>query len=65
MAEPAPGKVWAFVAHKNGKLGGVASSELPRSDLKRFLGDFAADGYAITTVFSRPEYEALLKQLPL
>jgi hypothetical protein len=52
-------KPWGFVAHKNGRLGGVASAALDRDDLSDFLGDFAVDGYTITSVFSREEYLAL------
>lgn len=54
---------WAYVAHKNGQLAGVAVATMPKNDLGKFLGAFAADGFAITTVYSRAEYETMLKLL--
>lgn len=55
MSETTP---WAFIAHKDGYWAGVASSTLPKKDLREFLGDFAADGFSIMTVYSRDEYNA-------
>ena len=63
MDLPKPGEPWAFIAHKDGRWAGVAVGNLPKRDLKKFLGDFAADGFAIDTVFSREEYDAKLKTL--
>ena len=54
---------WAFIAHKGGYWAGVISAEVPKSDLKRFLGDFGVDGFDITTVHSREEYLAKIKEL--
>lgn len=56
-------KPWAYIAHKDGYWCGVASPELPAKDLRDFLGDFAADGFSIMTVFSREEYDAALKDM--
>ena len=52
-------KPWAFVCLKGKKLGGVISPELPKKEVVKFLGDFAADGYSIVTVYNRDEYNAL------
>lgn len=63
MREPRPGEPWAYIAHKDGKWAGVAAANLPRKDLSKFLGGFAAEGFAITTVYSRDEYNAVLKPM--
>lgn len=63
MTQPKPGEPWAFIAHRDGYWGGVAASTLPKNDLRKFLGDFAADGYAIMTVYNRDEYNAALANL--
>ena len=63
MSEPKPGEPWAFIAHKNGRWAGVAAGNLPKRDLKKFLGDFAGDGFGIITVFSRDEYNAQLQKM--
>lgn len=60
MQEPNPGEPWAFIAHKDGGLAGVASATLPKRELKKFLGEFASDGYSIMTVHSREEYNTAL-----
>lgn len=52
---------WAYVAHKDGMWCGVASADLPKRELAKFLGDFAADGFLITTVENREEYDRLIK----
>lgn len=54
---------WAYIAHKDGYWCGVASPELPAKDLRKFLGDFAADGFSIMTVHSREEYDAVLTDM--
>ncbi|HVR57583.1 MAG TPA: hypothetical protein VMT72_12235 [Pseudolabrys sp.] len=54
---------WAFIAHKDGYWAGVCSGDLPKRELKRFLGDFAANGFSISTVNSREEYNAFLAPL--
>ena len=56
-------KPWAFIAHKDGYWAGVASAELPKRGLQKFLGDFAADGFSIMPVNSREEYDAALKTM--
>ena len=61
-AKHTPGP-WAFIAHKDGRLGGVAAAEIPKRELRKFLGDFAADGFDIMTVNSRDEYNAALPKL--
>lgn len=63
-SEQAPEQVpWAYIAHKNGYWAGVASAELGRKELRKFLGDFVVDGFAITTVYSRDEYKRLISGL--
>lgn len=54
---------WAFVAHKDGFWAGLASARLPRHDLTKFLGEFASEGFTISTVHDRAEYDALLLTL--
>jgi phage FluMu gp28-like protein len=56
MSEP-----WAYIAHKDGMLGGMIAGDADKKNLKNFLGDFAADGFSIQTVSSRPEYLAFIK----
>lgn len=51
---------WAFIAHKDGKWAGLASATLSKKELRKFLGDFAADGFLITTVESREEYNRVI-----
>lgn len=51
---------WAFIAHKDGYWAGIASATLPKRELRKFLGDFAAEGFSITTVEDRAEYERLI-----
>ncbi len=63
MPEPNPGEPWAFIAHKDGCWAGVAAANMPKRDLRKFLGDFAADGFAILTVNSRDEYNAALAKM--
>ena len=60
MPEPKPGEPWAFIAHRDGRWAGVAAANMPKRDLRKFLGDFASDGFAILTVNSRDEYNAAL-----
>ena len=54
---------WAYIAHKDGKWGGVASASLPKKALGKFLARFAADGFLITTVESREEYTRFMAPL--
>lgn len=63
MPEPREGEPWAFIAHKDGRWAGVAAANMPKKDLRKFLGDFAADGFEIMTVKSRDEYNAALAKL--
>ena len=58
MSEP-----WAYIAHKNGYWAGIASPEMGKKELRKFLGEFAADGFAITTVINREEYDAFMSTL--
>lgn len=55
MSEP-----WAYIAHKDGHWAGVTQ---PGKGAGKFLADFINDGFAITTVHSRDEYEATLDQM--
>ena len=54
---------WAFIAHKDGYWAGVCTATLPKRELKKFIGDFVADGFSITTVDSREQYDATLKTM--
>ena len=51
---------FAYIAHKDGMWAGLASASLPKKELRKFLGDFAADGFLITTVESRDEYNRVI-----
>lgn len=63
MAEATATKPWAFIAHKDGCYAGIASAELPKRDLRKFLGDYAADGFSILSVNNREEYDAEMAKL--
>lgn len=54
---------WAWVAHKDGKWAGCISPACGRKDVAKFCGGFIADGFTITAVNSREEYEALTKPM--
>lgn len=56
-------EAWAFIAHKDGYWAGVASASLSKKSLRQFLGDFAAEGFTITTVHDREEYNAVIGKL--
>ena len=51
---------WAYIAHKDGYWAGVCAGDVPKRILAKFLGDFAADGFSISTVNDRTEYDAML-----
>jgi hypothetical protein len=51
---------WAFVAHKDGYWAGVCSPKVGKAELRKFLGDFAAAGFSITSVDNREEYVNLI-----
>lgn len=59
MQEPKPGEPWAFIAHKDNHWAGVCAATGDR-EAGKFLAEFARDGFAITTVFSRDEYNKVL-----
>lgn len=59
MSEP-----WAYVAHKDGKMGGVCATAIDKRSLKEFLGEFAEGGFTLHPVFSREEYLAFIKDMP-
>ena len=65
MPEPKSGEPWAFITHKDGYWHGVAAANLPKASLRKFLGDAAASGSAIMTVYNRDEYNAALKSLKM
>lgn len=50
---------WAYIAHKGGYWAGVASASY-EGDLDAFLGSLVRDGFNITVVFSREEYNAFI-----
>ena len=54
---------WAYIAHKGGYWAGVASATLPAGELSKFLVEFATDGFDITTVHNRDEYNRLIDSL--
>ena len=67
MAKPKTAKAapaaWSYIAHKNGYWAGLAAGEMRQSDLRKFLGEFAANGFTITPVHSREEFDAELAKL--
>jgi hypothetical protein len=56
-------KPWAFIAHKDGRWAGITSADVPKKDLRKFIGDFVADGFAITTVYNQDEYHATIAKM--
>lgn len=58
-------KPWAYVATKNGQWAGVASAEMPKKDLGKFMAEFASDGFSITTVHSREQWLKLSSEMPM
>jgi hypothetical protein len=60
MDEPKPGQPWAYIAHKDGIWSGVT---IPDKGAGKFLAGFIKKGCAITTVYSREEYNAELAKL--
>jgi hypothetical protein len=63
-------EVWAYVAHRDGKWVGVIAGSLDLSgkeaekwtrEIAKFCGNEIASGGEITRVYSREEYEALVK----
>ena len=59
MSEP-----WAYVAHKDGKMGGVCATSISKASLKQFMGEFAADGFTLQPMANREEYLAFIKNMP-
>ncbi len=59
MPEP-----WAYIAHKDGKWGGVAYAKIGVG-LPAWIGSYAMDGFSITTVFSREEYKAVTENMEM
>jgi hypothetical protein len=51
-------KPFAYICHKDNHWAGITSPEV--SNLKQFLGRFAADGFSIITVADREEYERVI-----
>ena len=62
MSEQTP---WCYIAHKDGAWAGLIAGDSPKKDLRKFLGDFAADGFAIMPVSSREEYTEVLKTMKM
>lgn len=56
---------WAYVACKEGKWAGVASAEMRKKDLGKFMAEFASDGFSIVTVHSRDEWLKLSSEMPM
>ena len=54
---------WAFIAHKDGKWGGVCAADIPAKEIGKFTVEFIASGFDIKTVFSREQYLAELAKL--
>ena len=55
-------KPWAFIAHKNGRWGGVCTADKTAG---KFLSSFIADGYSVLTVYNREEYNAALAKMDM
>ena len=54
-------EAWAYIAHKDGQLGGIIAGDAGKKNLSKFLGDFAVKGFAIHTVADRKEYLAFIE----
>lgn len=62
---------WAYIAHKDGYWAGLHSAraidrefnKAEKSDLAKFIARFVADGFSITTVESREEYNWVLETM--
>lgn len=79
MTEESEREVWGYVAHRDGKFAGVISGTydtpgMPatpaqkakwKKEIAEFCGDFIADGFEITKVYSREEYKALVEPMPI
>lgn len=63
MADGPTSGPWAFVLHKDGVFGGVAAADYEKRELEKFIGRGISKGFAVTTVFNRAEYNALLDTL--
>jgi hypothetical protein len=59
MSEP-----FAYVAHKDGKFGGVCATTISKKELKKFMGEFAADGFTLQPMATREEYLAFIEGMP-
>lgn len=59
MSEP-----WAYVAHKDGKMGGVCATTINKKSLQQFLAEFAGDGFTLQPMSNREEYLAFIKDMP-
>lgn len=51
-------KPFAYICHKDNHWAGVTSPDV--SDLKEFLGGFAAEGFSVTPVADRDEYQRMI-----
>lgn len=54
-------EVWAYIAHKNGYWAGVAAPDL--NDIGRWVGKFIRDGFSVSSVKNRDEYNVMLNEL--
>lgn len=57
------GEVWSYICHKDGHWAGLVSPEVGKKELARFLGQFAAEGFSISSVASRDEFDAKMATL--
>jgi hypothetical protein len=55
--------VYAYIAHKEGYLGGVVSAEIPAKNLAKYLASFIKAGCDIKATDSAEEYLANVKTL--
>lgn len=60
-----PTKPWAFIAHKDAHWAGVIAADATKKEIKKFLGEFAADGFSILTVHNRDEYNKVLDTMKI
>ena len=58
-------EVFCYVAHKNGVTRGVCAPAVGKRDLKKFMGEFAEDGYTLTPMATREEYLKFLETTPM
>lgn len=55
MSEP-----FAYICHRDNHWAGITSPAVGKRELKKFLGEFAADGFSIINVADRAEFDRVM-----